>query len=133
MLPALVPELTVSDIERSLAFYCEILGFAVRYAHVDEGFACLELGPAVLMLDQLGTGRDWVTAVLQVPFGRGINIQIEVADLSPLLERLDAKAMRLFHPAETKTYQVGEKRVIQHQFCVQDPDGYLLRFCAVVE
>ena len=30
---------------------------------------------------------------------------------------------------ETKTYWVGDHEETQRQFCVQDPDGYLLRFC----
>jgi hypothetical protein len=35
----------------------------------------------------------------------------------------------LYVPVETKTYRVGDRDVTQRQFCVQDPDGYLLRFC----
>jgi catechol 2,3-dioxygenase-like lactoylglutathione lyase family enzyme len=132
MLPALVPELTVSDLKRSLAFYGDVLGVGVRYARVDEGFACLELGSAVLMLDQLGIGRDWVTGALQPPFGRGINIQIQVVNLSPLLDHLDAGAVPLFQAVETRTYAVAEQMVTQRQCCVQDPDGYLLRFCEIV-
>jgi hypothetical protein len=30
---------------------------------------------------------------------------------------------------ETRSYRVGDREVAQRQFCVQDPDGYLLRFC----
>ena len=73
MLPALVPELSVSDLGRSLAFYCDIVGFSRRYERPDEGFACIALGNAVLMLDQVGLGRDWMTGALERPFGRGIN------------------------------------------------------------
>ncbi|HZY49930.1 MAG TPA: VOC family protein, partial [Devosia sp.] len=32
-------------------------------------------------------------------------------------------------PLETRSYRVGDTEQSQRQFCVQDPDGYLLRFC----
>ena len=37
--PDLVPELLVTDLERSLAFWCGPCGFAIRYARPEEGFA----------------------------------------------------------------------------------------------
>lgn len=127
-MPALVPELSVTDIAASRRFYCDILGFSVRYERADEGFAYLELGEAELMLDQLGAGRDWLTASLERPLGRGVNFQIEVSALAPILARVERAGLLLFTPTETKTYSVGSAHVTQHQFCVQDPDGYLLRF-----
>lgn len=129
---ALVPELSVSDLEASLTFYCDVLGFAVRYARPAEGFAFLALGDAELMLDQLGLGRDWTTAPLVGPFGRGVNFQIEVPALAPILDRLAAAGVALFLVPETKSYQTASGSVVQRQFCVQDPDGYLLRFCEAV-
>ncbi|WP_338721413.1 VOC family protein [Devosia sp. XK-2] len=126
---ALVPELSVSDIAASRHFYCDLLGFSVRYAREEEGFAYLCLDGAEIMLDQIGIGRDWRTAELARPFGRGLNLQIEVVALEPILERLDAAGVQLFMPVETKSYRVDERDVLQRQFCVQDPDGYLLRFC----
>ncbi|KFC68614.1 Glyoxalase-like domain protein [Devosia sp. LC5] len=99
----------------------------MRYSRPDEGFAYLELGAAELMLDQLGIGRDWVTAPLELPLGRGVNFQIEVVALDPVLARLQEAGVALFQPLETKAYRVGDDVVRQRQFCVQDPDGYLLR------
>lgn len=129
MTPALVPELSVSALPVSLHFYCDLLGFSVRYSRPEEGFAYLELGAAELMLDQLGTGRDWVTAPLELPLGRGVNFQIAVGSLDPILVRLEEAGIALFQPLETKAYRIGDDVVRQRQFCVQDPDGYLLRLC----
>ncbi|UXN74446.1 VOC family protein [Devosia sp. A8/3-2] len=129
MTPALVPELSVSALPASLHFYCDLLGFSVRYGRPEEGFAYLELGVAELMLDQLGIGRDWITGPLESPLGRGVNFQIEVVGLDPILARLQAAGIALFQPVETKAYRVGDAMVRQRQFCVQDPDGYLLRLC----
>lgn len=125
---ALVPELTVGKLPASLQFYCDILGFAVRYARPEEGFAFIELGAAALMLDQSGIGRDWVTAPLEPPFGRGVNFQIELTSIAPILTRLEQAGVTLFVPVETRSYATGAGTVSQRQFCVQDPDGYLLRF-----
>lgn len=131
-MPALVPELTVSDWRASRAFYCDLLGFAERYARPDEGFVYLALGQAELMLDQRGLGRDWTTATLERPFGRGINFQIEVERIDPIVARLVAAGVALFQPVETRSYVTGGSAVTQRQFCVMDPDGYLLRFFEVV-
>jgi catechol 2,3-dioxygenase-like lactoylglutathione lyase family enzyme len=125
---ALVPELSVSDSVASLTFYRDLIGFTVVYERPDEGFAYLALGAAELMLDQLEQGRDWITGTLERPFGRGVNFQIEVPALEPICKRLAEAGVTLFQPVEIKSYRVGQGEVRQRQFCVQDPDGYLLRF-----
>ncbi len=43
---ALVPELAVSDWQKSRAFYCDLIGFHVVYERAEEGFAYLALGDA---------------------------------------------------------------------------------------
>ena len=129
--PALIPELSVVDLARSLSFYCDLLGFAIRYGRPAEGFAMIERQGALLMLDQLGVGRDWQTGPLDHPLGRGINLQIGVTSLNPMLDKLAAAGITLFQPLETKQYQVGDELLAQRQFCVQDPDGYLLRFAEI--
>ena len=125
---ALVPELSVTDIAASRHFYCTLLGFSLRYERQEEGFAYLALGTAEVMLDQLGAGRDWLTGPLQAPFGRGVNFQIEVGTIEPIVQRLAAAGIALFQPVETKTYRTAAGALTQRQFCVMDPDGYLLRF-----
>ena len=80
---ALVPELTVLDIAKSLSFYTDLLGFEVVFSRPETRFAYLQLGEAQLMLDQYAEGQGWnVLGGLEPPLGRGINLQIEV-DSSP--------------------------------------------------
>lgn len=50
MTGALVPELDVAVLVRSLAFYVGVLGFRVRYDRPEEQFAYLERQGAELML-----------------------------------------------------------------------------------
>ena len=52
--PGLVPELYVPDLTASRQFWCDLVGFAVKYERPEEGFAYLVLGSAHLMLDQAG-------------------------------------------------------------------------------
>jgi catechol 2,3-dioxygenase-like lactoylglutathione lyase family enzyme len=126
--PALVPELLVTDLAASLDFWVSLCGFEIRYERMDERFAAIALGSAHVMLDQIGVGRDWVPAPLERPLGRGVNFEIAVPSIEPLLERLAAAGWPLFLAPEEKTYRTGGSEVRVSQFLVQDPDGYLLRF-----
>ena len=126
--PALVPELGVTDIAASLAFWRDLCGFAVLWDRPEEGFACLERDGARIMLDRLGSTRDWLAAPAERPFGRGMNLEIAVTSLAPLLTALEAAAWPFFLPVEEKSYRVGTGAVRVRQFIVQDPDGYLVRF-----
>lgn len=127
--PALVPELSVSDWQASRAFYCGLLGFACRHQRPEDGFAYLTLGPAHLMIDQLGLGRDFDPGLSAAdrPFGRGVNLQIRVPDLAPILATLDQAGWPLHLPPEDRWYRQGHREVGNRQCVVADPDGYLLR------
>ena len=121
----LVPELLVSDHAVSRDFYTRILGFAVRYERPAEKFSYLDLGGAELMIEQ--ETDFWVTAPREKPYGRGINLQMEVAAIDPILARLEKAGIALFRPVEEAWYRSDETYSGNRQFLVQDPDGYLLR------
>ena len=127
---ALVPEFAVSDWHRSKSFYCDVLGFECAYERPDEGFSYLQLGDAELMIDQIGKGRTFDAGYLPVsyPFGMGLNVQIRVPSIEPLVEALAQIGHPLFLPVENKWYRVGPNEGGNRQFVVADPDGYLLRF-----
>lgn len=66
---------------------------------------------------------------LQRPIGCGVNFQIGVPDLDPILCALDDASWPLFMPPESKWYRVSDsKEAAVRQFLVTDPDGYLVRF-----
>ncbi|TFB99138.1 VOC family protein [Cryobacterium adonitolivorans] len=130
--PDLVPELLVEDLSVSLHFWIELCGFEVLYDRPDDGFAYLHAGTAHLMLEQVGCGRNWIPGALERPLGRGINFQIMMPDIAPLLKRLANAGWPLFMTAETKLYATGDTRAGVAQFLVQDPDGYLVRFSSRV-
>jgi catechol 2,3-dioxygenase-like lactoylglutathione lyase family enzyme len=125
---ALVPELSITDFEKSLDFYTRVLGFSVLYKREEEGFAYLVLGDAQLMIDQIGKGRTWEAGAFEKPLGRGVNFQIEVPSIEPLLRNLEQEGIKLFLEVEEKWYRQDGVETGNKQFLVQDPDGYLLRF-----
>jgi catechol 2,3-dioxygenase-like lactoylglutathione lyase family enzyme len=127
----IVPELNCRDFARSMAFYCDVLGFAVVYQRPEHRFAYLDREGAELMLEELTDDTDftWRTGALEPPFGRGINFQIEVSDLDGLLDSLNRHAVTLRREPWEAWYRADDHELGQRQFLVQDPDGYLLRFC----
>ena len=65
------------------------------------------------------------------PFGRGINFEWGVAEIDKMYLRVKAAVPdSIYLKMETKSYKCGDKIVVQKQFIVQDPDGYLFRFCS---
>ena len=125
--PGLVPELAVTDYEASRRFWCDLVGFSLRYERPEEGFGYLVLGNAHLMLDQIDQGRTWATGMLEAPLGRGINLEIQVAPLDAAWERLTQAQWPIFVEPEEKWYRAGDVEIGVRQFLIQDPDGYLVR------
>jgi catechol 2,3-dioxygenase-like lactoylglutathione lyase family enzyme len=123
----LVPELYVSDIRASLAFYVGLLGFVVMFERVEERFAYLQREGAQIMMEQ-STGRVWLAGPLEAPYGRGVSFQIEAADVDSLYASVQASDAKIFMAMEEKWYRIGDVEAGNRQFIVQDPDGYLLRF-----
>ena len=125
--PGLVPELSVTDYEASRHFWCDLVGFSLRYERPEEGFGYLVLGNAHLMLDQINQGRTWATGALEPPLGRGINFEVQVENLDTALQRIMSAGWPIFVEPEEEWYRAGDIEIGVRQFLVQDPDGYLLR------
>jgi catechol 2,3-dioxygenase-like lactoylglutathione lyase family enzyme len=127
-LTPLIPELKVTDFNKSLDFYCNLCGFEVLYARPEEDFAMLHREGAQLMIEGLDKSRTWMAGEPEHPFGRGMHLQIRVSKVAPLYDHLITKNHPIFLPMEEKWYRINEEETGHRQFLVQDPDGYLLRF-----
>lgn len=128
-----VAELDVADLDRSIAFYVGVLGFSVRYERPEERFVYLVRGRAELMLEEAaGPGRRFRTAPIEHPYGRGMNLQVAVADVDDLHRRVLAAGVEPLVALEERWYRVGGHDAGLRQFVVADPDGYLLRFAEPV-
>lgn len=126
---ALVPEFDVFDLSASLDFWCGVLGFRVAYAR--PGFAYLERGGAQAMLQTMS--GEWDTGPLEYPLGRGLNVEIAVSSLAPLLAALAARGWPLFREPRERWRVTGDRRSGSREVLVQDPNGYLLRFAEALD
>lgn len=128
----LVPELSVSDLEQSLRFYRDVIGFQVEFERPEDRFVYLSLHGSELMIEEdrerEGVSALWIVKPLDFPRGRGLNLSIDCPDARTLIQRLADAGIPLRKPLEENWYRNGEVQHGERNFLVQDPDGYLLRF-----
>ena len=127
----MVPELMVTDFDKSLRFYVDVIGFNVMFQRTDPEFAYLELNGAQLMIEE-DHETAWHVGELVSPRGRGINLQIDVPNVVDVQSRMDSSGIFAFRPINESWYTTSEGEVGQIELLVQDPDGYLLRLVSDV-
>lgn len=129
MTTPLTPELSCSNIKISLSFYIETLGFNIQYQRKEDRFAMIERQGARIMLEELcETNRTWIAGTLEAPFGRGMNLEIKTDKIDELYHCVQKAGASIFLPIEEKQYRVDNVLLVNRQFIVLDPDGYMLRF-----
>ena len=127
--PPLIPELAVADLDRSLGGYVGVLGFRCHAIRAEERSAYLIRDDVHLMLEEAaGPGRRFHATPLEHPFGRGINLQIEVAGVDALYADVQRSGLSVVIRLEQRWYRQGPTEAGNRQFVMADPDGYLLRF-----
>ncbi len=122
---SLIPELSVSNIEKSKSFYQE-LGFKIMYERPEDKFCFLELENNQIMIQELN--NNWNVGIMEYPYGRGINISMTITDVEKMYNDLKKKNLKFYLELETHHYRVDEEISDDKEFLIQDPDGYLLRF-----
>ncbi len=94
----------------------------------------LERQGSRIMLDEIRKDtasescRTWIAGPLEVPFGRGINLEIKTDKVDELYDRVQNARANVFLPIEEKWYRANDVEIGKRQFIVLDPDGYMLRF-----
>lgn len=122
-----IPELDVSNLDKSLEFYLKC-GFKIEYERKEDRFAFLSLEGTQIMLQELDENNKWDVAILEYPFGRGINFQIEVENVELIYNKLKENNYRIAFSMEENWYRENNQLLGCKEFLIQDPDGYLLRF-----
>ncbi|GMA66032.1 hypothetical protein GCM10025859_64740 [Alicyclobacillus fastidiosus] len=70
----------------------------------------------------------WDTGPLEYPYGRGINLSIQVNDLDDVIESVTRHNHPIKIGPELNKYRM-DGRILRHrELLLLDPDGYLLRF-----
>jgi lactoylglutathione lyase len=119
----LTPNLVVSNVERSAAFYRGHLGFAIETTVPDAApyvFVILRSGPVQIFLNAPEPAVEEYPAMKGRPLGGTFTMFIAVTGIAGVYDELKAQ-IPIVAPLETKWYGVAE-------FVVADPDGYLITF-----
>jgi catechol 2,3-dioxygenase-like lactoylglutathione lyase family enzyme len=119
----LTPNLIVSNVDRSLAFYRDVLGFSVETTVPDAPpyiFAIVRSGPVEIFLNAPEPAIAEYPAFKDRPIGGTLTLFIEVSGVRALHEALAAR-VNVVMPLEKKWYGVTE-------FAFADPDGYLITY-----
>ena len=125
----LLPEFDVFDLNESLHFYIDLIGFYKVYERIEKKFAFLQLGSVQIMLQQINFENiKWNTGKLEYPLGIGINFQIDVNNIDEIYGRLKAEDYKIFIDMEEHWYRKDDILMGCKEFLVQDPNGYVLRF-----
>lgn len=122
---SLIPELSVTDIEKSKEFYLN-LGFKIMYERKEDKFCFLYLEDNQIMIEEIN--NNWNVGEMKYPFGNVINISMTVSDIDSFYESIISKKIVLFRKIKTSKYRVDDIIYEDKEFLLQDPDGYLLRF-----
>ena len=121
----LIPELSVTNITTSINFYTSI-GFNIVYERKEDKFCFLELEGNQLMIEQIND--NWNTGTLEYPFGRGINISMQVSNIEVFYNHIKKLNYKIYKELTISEYRVDSTIYQDKEFLIQDPDGYLLRF-----
>ncbi|MBQ7307543.1 MAG: VOC family protein, partial [Clostridia bacterium] len=115
----LIPELSVSNIEKSQNFYTNILKFKIEYSRPSDKFVFISYNGSQIMLEQIN--QNWNTGKLEKPFGRGINFQIETNEIFELKNRLLKSNYPLFKDIFESNYKANNEIFKELEFLVLDP------------
>ena len=122
---SLMAEMMVTDYPTSLAFWTGPMGFDVAFTRPAHKLACLTRpeGAQIMIYQRDG---DWETGPMQPPFGRGMVVQVYVADVDAMAQAMIAAGVPFYVGLREKWRDWGDRLGGQREFLVQDPDGYLV-------
>ncbi len=125
----ILPEFDVFNLEESLHFYVDLVGFHIVYDRKEDKFSFLQFENVQIMIQQIDNNNNkWETGKLEYPLGVGINFQIDVTNIEDIYNRLKKAEYKIFLEIENHWYRKDNILMGCREFLVQDPNGYLLRF-----
>lgn len=122
---SLMAEMMVTDYPKTLAFWTGPAGFTVAFTRPAQKLACLVHpdGAQIMIYQRDG---DWETGVMEPPYGRGMVVQVYVADVDKAAQAMGAAGVPFYVAPREKWRDWGDRLGGQREFLVQDPDGYLV-------
>jgi lactoylglutathione lyase len=120
---SVTPNLVVTEMARSVAFYRDVLGFELHQSVPDAepfAFAWMKKGDVSVFLNDVASVREEYPGLLSRPIGGTFTVFIVMEGVDALHEAVAGRA-RLTMPLADKFYGMRE-------FAVEDPDGYVITF-----
>jgi uncharacterized glyoxalase superfamily protein PhnB len=124
----LTPNLIVSNVEGSVAFYQDVLGFTRGMTvpeHSPYVFASVTSGPVEIFFNDRATVARESPQLAGRSMGGGNTMFIEVDAIDELHDRIKSR-VNILMPLVTQWYGMRE-------FAFEDPDGYVITFAERVQ
>ena len=119
----LTPNLLVANVERSVSFYVDVLGFERGMTVPEQSpfvFAAVTSGAIEVFFNDAATAVKEYPAFAGKPIGATGTMFIELEGVDALHDRLKSR-VAIAMPLITQWYGLKE-------FAIADPDGYLITF-----
>ncbi|MBC8492174.1 MAG: VOC family protein [Chloroflexi bacterium] len=127
MLKKMTPNLMVEDVNRTIEFYRDVLGFELLVTVPEEGqfdWAMMRRDDVEIMFQARSSLGGEVPALANVPIGGSLTFYTEVTGLMELYERLKGQ-VEIVQDLHTTFYGTQE-------FAFGDCNGYILGFSEAV-
>ena len=124
----LTPNLIVSNVERSLAFYESVLGFTRAMTVPDQSpfvFASVTSGPVEIFFNDRATVTKETPHFADRTIAGGNMMFIELEGIDRYLDEIKDR-VKIVMPIVTQWYGMRE-------FAIEDPDGYVITFAEPVK
>jgi uncharacterized glyoxalase superfamily protein PhnB len=128
MLKKLTPNLMVEDVNRTIAFYTEVLGFETVATVPEAGqldWAWMQRDDVQVMFQARASLDEEIPALKDVPIGASQTFYIEVTGVQELYAQLTDK-VEIVADLHTTFYGTSE-------FAFRDLNGYILSFSEAVQ
>jgi uncharacterized glyoxalase superfamily protein PhnB len=120
---SLVPNLMVTSVNDTIAFYHDVLGFEIIAKLPETGthvWAFMNHGGALVMFQEKSSLVAEIPELANQKIGGSLTLYVSVPDVRALFERVKGKA-RLVADMHTTFYEAEE-------FAIADCNGYILVF-----
>jgi uncharacterized glyoxalase superfamily protein PhnB len=124
MLNSLTPNLMVNDVEETIEYYTDILGFTLLKTVPEKGnpdWAMVKRNDVILMFQSAKSLKDELPKLKSQKPGGGLTFYIKVDRITELYEELVDNEVEIISDLESTFYDTIE-------FSIIDNNGYILTF-----
>ena len=122
------PNLMVKNVNKSIEFYCNILGFSLVQTVPESGelnWGMVEKDGLFVMFQKEESIKEEYPELEGQCTGGGLTLYIKVSNLSEFYEKIK-NDVKIVHDLHKTPYGANE-------FAITDPDGFILVFSDILE